>query len=98
MTRKAKPLKFLIDAASVYSHQLQSQGFFDHAVTIKLGVELAIERWGASERDAKFLRDNIPPVPKGAIPPHDMEWKPEKKFGRVVMTIKALDASPVLVN
>jgi hypothetical protein len=88
MTRKTKPLKFLIDAASVYSHQLQSQGFFDHAVTIKLGVELAIERWGASVRDAKFLRDNTPPVPQGAIPPHDMEWKPEKKFGRVVMTIK----------
>jgi hypothetical protein len=98
MTRKTKPLKFLIDAASAYSHQLQLQGFFDHAVTIKLGVELAIERWGASGRDAKFLRDNTPPVPKGAIPLHDMEWKPEKKFGRVVMTVKSSDAHPEPVN
>jgi hypothetical protein len=43
-----KPLNFLIDAASRYAHQLGDQGVVDDAVYIKLGVELAIEKWGAS--------------------------------------------------
>jgi hypothetical protein len=84
-----KPLNFLIDAATRYAHQLGDQGITDDAVCIKLGVELAIERWGASQKDAKFLRDNTPPVREGAIPPHNIEWKPERKFGRAVIIVKA---------
>lgn len=98
MTKKTKPLMFLIDAAALYSHQLLAQGIFDHAVTIKLGVELAIEKWGASQKDAKFLRENTPLVPPGAIPPHEIQWKPGRKFGQVVVTIRGPGEQPQPVN
>lgn len=94
MTKRTKPLTFLIDAAALYSHQLQAQGIFDHAITLKLGVELAIEKWGASQKDAKFLRENTPPVQPGAIPSHKMEWKPGRKFGHVIITIGGLSDQP----
>lgn len=84
-----KSLNFLIDAASLYAHQFGEQGIMDDAVCIKLGVELAIEKWGASQAHAKFLRDNTPYVREGSIPPHDIEWKPERKFGRAVILVKA---------